>query len=246
MNTGLKVALGLTGVMLAAFGIEVAYIHYDRARSAQPAAAPDYGPTDPDDLVYLRHKHPETLADLKELDGTTVWVQAGGQMDYFAAGAHRADYSKPAGVLPGAAPLKIMDVFQQARPKDVATRVPPGSAQALLAFTMPNSEDPAKLYAAPVGYRDASGYTFFVDDIFFYDDPHKLYDWSPQFWQAIDSHEVVRGMNQRQVNLSLGGVARLDSGTYTDGEIIYANAGHPLGVTFARGRVTAFQHVERF
>jgi hypothetical protein len=86
MNAGLKVALGLTGVMLVAFGIEATYIHYDRARSAQPAAAPDSGPTDPDDLVYLRHKHPETLADLRELNGMTVWVQAGGQMDYFPAG----------------------------------------------------------------------------------------------------------------------------------------------------------------
>ena len=243
MNTGVKVALGLTAALLVAFGIEATYIHYDRARSSQPAAQPDYGPTDPDDLVFLKRKHPETVADLKDLNGQTVWVQAGGQMDYFAAAGHRADYSKPAGVLPGAEALKIVEAFQQARPKNVATRVPPGNAQVLLAFTMPKSANPAKLYAAPVGFKDATGYTFFTDDVFFYDDPHKLYDWPPQVWQAIEAHQVARGMNQRQVSLALGAAGRLESGTYTDGEFVYANAGHPIAVTFASGKVAAF-HAE--
>lgn len=247
MNTGVKVALGLTGVMLLAFGIEAAYIHYDRAQSAKSAAtATDYGPTDPDELVFLRHKHPETLADLKDFIGQTVWVQAGGQMDYFPADAHRADYSKRSGVLPGAEEMKIVDALQQSRPKNIATRVPTGSTQALLAFTMPDSADPTKLYAAPVGYKDATGYTFFTDDIFFYDDPHKLYDWKPAIWQAIAAHQPINGMNQRQVSLALGAVARQVSGSYTDGEFVYADSGHPVAVTFAAGKVRAFHPVEGF
>ncbi len=246
MNTGAKAALGITAAMLVAFGIEAAYIHYDRARSAQPAAVPDYGPTDPDDLVFLKRERPETLADLKDLNGRTVWVQAGGQMDYFAATAHRADYSKLAGILPGAAQLQIVEAFQQARPKNVATRVSAGNAQVLLTFTMPKSGDPAKLYAAPVGYRDAGGYTFFTDDIFFYDDPHKLYDWPPRIWQAIDAHQIINGMNQRQVSLALGAVARQTGGSYTDGEFVYANSGHPISVTFARGKVTSFHPADSF
>lgn len=246
MNTGVKVALGITAAMLVAFGIEAAYIHYDRARSAEQAAAPDYGPTDPDDLVFLKREHPETLADLKDLDGRTVWVQAGGQMDYFPATAHHADYSNRSGALPGAEPLKIVEAFQQSRPKNIATRMPAGNEQVLLAFTMPHSTDPTKLYAAPVGYKDATGYTFFTDDIFFYEDPHKLYDWPQQIWQSIDSHQAVPGMNQRQVSLALGAVARLDSGTSTDGEMIYANAGHPIEVTFSKGRVSALRAVNSF
>ncbi len=241
MNTGVKAGLGLAAALLVAFGVEATYIHYDRTRSSQPAAQPDYGPTDPDDLVFLKRKHPETLADLKDLNGQTVWVQAGGQMDYFAAAGHRADYSRSAGVLPGAEPLKIVDAFQQARPKNVATRVPSGSAQVLLAFTMPKSADPEKLYAAPVGYKDGSGYTFFTDDVFFYDDPHRLYDWPPQIWQAIEAHQVTNGMNQRQASLALGAAGRLTSGTFTDGEFVYANSGHPVAVRFAKGKVTAFR-----
>src|SRR5665213_1888012 len=232
MNAGGKIAFGVTAAMLVALGIEVAYIHYDRARSAQPAAAPDYGPSDPDELVFLKREHPETLADLKDLDGRTVWVQAGGQMEYFPATAHHADYTKPVGALPGAEPLKIVEAFQQARPKGIATRVPAGNGQVLLEFTMPKSADTQKLYAAPVGYKDASGYTFFTDDIFFYEDPHKLYDWPAQTWQAIDAHQVIHGMNQRQVSLALGAVARQASGEYGNGEMVYANAGHPIAVTF--------------
>ena len=246
MKTGLKIALGLTGAMLIAFGIEAAYIHYDRNRPAQTAAQPDYGPTDPDDLVFLKRKHPESVADLKDLNGQTVWVQAGGQMEYFAAAAHRADYTKPAGVLLGAEPLNIVEAFQQARPKGVTTRVPAGTGQVLLEFTMPKSADPAKLYAVPVGYRDASGYNFFTDDMFFYDDPHKLWNWSPAIWQAIDSHRVIAGMNQRQVSLSLGAIAKQSSGQYGDGEMVYANAGHPVAVTFAKGKVTASHPAESF
>jgi hypothetical protein len=246
MNTGLKAALGLTGTMLLAFGIEAAYIHYDRNRPAQTAAQPGYGPTDPDDIVFLKRKHPESVADLKDLYGQTVWVQAGGQMEYFASAAHRVDYTKPAGVLPGAEPLKIVEAFQQARPKNITTRVPAGTGQVLLEFTMPKSADPAKLYAAPVGYRNAGGYNFFTDDMFFYDDPHKLWDWSPQIWQAIDSHQVIAGMNQRQVSLALGAIARQSSGEYGDGEMVYANAGHPVAVTFAKGKVTASHPAQSF
>lgn len=240
MNTVAKAALGLTAAMLVAFGIEAVYIHYDRARSAQPAAVPDYGPSDPDDLVFLKREHPETFADLKDLSGRTVWVQAGGQMEYFHANAHHADYTKPVGSLPGAEPLKIVEAFQQTRPNGIATRVPAGNVQVLLAFTMPKSADAQKLYAAPAGYKDASGYTFFTDDIFFYDDPHKLYDWSPQIWQAVDAHQVINGMNQRQVSLSLGAVARQASGEYGNGEMVYVNAGHPIAVIFSKGKVTVF------
>ena len=246
MKTGLKVALGLTGAMLIAFGIEAAYIHYDRNRPEQTAAQPDYGPTDPDDMVFLKRKHPESLADLKDLYGQTVWVQAGGQMEYFAAAPHRADYTKQVGVLLGAEPLDIVEAFQQARPKGVKTRVPAGTGQVLIEFTMPKSADPAKLFAAPVGYRDASGYNFFTDDMFFYDDPHKLWNWSAQTWRAIDAHQVIAGMNQRQVSLSLGAIAKQSSGQYGDGEMVYANAGHPVAVSFAKGKVTASHPAQSF
>ncbi len=141
--------------------------------------------------------------------GKTVWVSAGGQMDYYPYAAHRANYAKTVGTLLGAEPLVIKDAFEQVAPKSATFRIPGGDKQVLLAFTMPKSADPAKEYAVPVGYRQGGEYTFYTDEIFFYDDPHELYNhWGPQVWQAVDAHQVILGMNERQVQLSLGQVSQ--------------------------------------
>jgi hypothetical protein len=247
MTTGAKVAIGCTLAVALAFGVEVLYIHHERSQPYKAPAQPDYWPTDPDDLVYLKREHPDSMADMKALTGRTLWVEAGGQMEYFAAKGQHADYSKAVGVLLGAQPLAIQGAFQQAKPKGAVTRVPAGSSQVLLEFTMPKSADPAKLFAAPVGYKDATGYTFYTDDIFFYEDPHKLYDyWGAKIWQAIDAHQVLTGMNERQVALSLGQVAKSDGGAYGNRVMTYANSGHPMAVTFVSNKVTAIRAAEEF
>ncbi len=40
---------------------------------------------------------------------------------------------------------------------------------------MPKSSDPNALYATPVGNHDNGSYNFINDNVFFYEDPHKLY-----------------------------------------------------------------------
>ncbi len=104
--------------------------------------------------MFLKKERPSNLADVKQLAGTTVWMSAGGQMDYFPYAGHHADYSKEAGTLLGAEPLAIKDAFEQVKPKSVVTRVPAGDKQVLLVFTMPKSADPMKEYALPIGYKD--------------------------------------------------------------------------------------------
>ena len=117
----------------------------------------------------------------------------------------------------------------------------------LLAFTMPRSGDPAKEYAVPVGYQQRSDYTFYTDDIFFYDDPHVLYQhWGPEIWKAVDSHQVVLGMNERQVQLSLGQVSKPMSDEYGNRLVVFANMGHPMAVTFVNNQVTAFRPNQEF
>ena len=99
----------------------------------------------------------------------------------------------------------------------------------------------------PVGYKDASGYTFFTDDIFFYVDPHQAYSyWGAKIWQAIDTHQVVEGMNERQVALSLGQVAKSNGGAYGNRVMTYANDGHPMAVTFVSNKATAVRAGEEF
>ncbi len=162
-------------------------------------------------------------------------------MDYYPYTTHHADYATTSGTLLGAEPLMVKEVFEQVAPKSATFRIPGGDKQVLLAFTMPKSADPAKEYAVPVGYKQAGDYTFYTDQIFFYDDPHVLYQhWGPEIWKAVDSHQVILGMNERQVQLSLGQVSKPMSEEYGNRLVVFANMGHPMAVTFVKDKVITF------
>jgi hypothetical protein len=247
MTSGKKAAIGGTLVFLLAIAGELAWLHHERNLPGKQVVLEENGPTNPDDLVFLRRERPSDLADIKELVGKTVWVSAGGQMDYYPYTAHRADYAKTSGTLLGAEPLIIKDAFEQVAPKAATVRIPGGDKQVLLAFTMPKSADPSKEFAVPVGYKEGHDYTFYTDDIFFYDDPHQLFKhWGPQTWQAVDSHQVILGMNERQVQLSLGQVSKSVSNEYGNRLVVYANLGQPIAVTFVKDHVTAFRPDQGF
>jgi hypothetical protein len=246
MNSAKKAAIGGTAAMILAVGGELVWLHHERnLPMVVPATATQKA--DPDDLVFLRKEHPDAMADMKDLYGKTVWVSAGGQMDYYPYAAHRADYAHPAGTLLGADPMVIKDAFEQVAAKAATHRIPGGDRQVLLVFTLPKASDPAKLYAVPVGYQEGKDFTFYTDEILFYDDPHKLYEhWGPQIWQAVDQHQVILGMNERQVELALGQVSKSLSNEYGNRLVIFANLGKPMAVTFVKNKVTAFRPDQGF
>ena len=247
MTSTTKAILGGMAALLLAVGIELAYLHHKRNEIVTPTAATQNEKYDPDDLVYLTQKHPSSMADLKDLYGKTVWVSAGGQMDYYPYAAHHADYAKSAGTLLGAEPLVIKDAFEQVAPKSATFRIKGGDKQVLLVFTMPKSSDPEKQYAVPVGYQEGKDFTFETDELFFYDDPHELYKhWGPQIWQAVDSHQVVLGMNERQVEMALGQVSKSLSNDYGNRLVVFANLGKPMAVTFVKNKVTTFRPDQGF
>jgi hypothetical protein len=246
MTLGAKVAIGGALVFVLAIGGELAWLHHERNAPLKQALT-NFTPTDPDALVFLKKERPSNLAELKQLDGSTIWVSAGGQMDYYPYAAHHADYAKTVGTLLGAEPLVVKDAFEQVAPKSATNRIPGGEKQVLLVFTLPKSADPAKQYAVPVGYKERGDYTFYSDEIFFYDDPHTLYNyWGPTIWRAVDSHQVILGMNERQVQLALGQVSKSVSNEYGNRLVVYANLGHPMAVTFVKDRVTAFRPDQGF
>jgi hypothetical protein len=163
-------------------------------------------------------------------------------MEYYPTTGHHADYTHSAGTLLGAEPLMVKDTFEQVAPPTATFRIPAGEKHVLLTFTMPKSADPAKVFAVPVGYKEDRGYTFFTDEIFFYVDPHVLYQhWGPQVWQAVDAHQVILGMSEREVQLSLGQVSKSESQEIGNRLVVYANMGHPMAVTFVKNKVTAFR-----
>jgi len=248
MNTGAKVALASVAALVLAVGIELAYIHHrnvkdatDPAPNATAAATPKL---DPDDLVFSPKKHPDSLKDERELIGHTIWVSAGDQMDYYKATGKHADYAHPVGTLYGATPLLIKDVFEQMPPttgRPVA-RITAGQRHVLLAFTMPDSSDPKQLYAVPVGHYLDGGYEFLTDDIFFYEDPHKLYShWPADAWAHIEKHEAAPGMTENQVMMALGQTLDWHGSKVGDRSITYNNGGHPVTVTFEHGKATKVQ-----
>jgi hypothetical protein len=247
MKAAVKAALGGTAVLLLAVGIEIAYLHHVRNEPGTlPVAAPE-SKIDKDDLVFLKKERPSSMEDLKDLYGKTVWISAGGQMDYYPYAGHRAEYAKSAGTLLGAEPMVIKDAFEQVAPKSATFRVPGGDRQVLLVFTMPKSADAAKEFAVPVGYQEGKDFTFFTDEIFFYSDPHQLYDhWGPKIWEAVDTHQVILGMNERQVELALGQVSKSLSNEYGNRLVVFANMGKPIAVTFVKDHVTAFRPDQGF
>jgi hypothetical protein len=241
MKNGVKAAIGGTLVLLLAVGGQLAWLHHVR-NAPMVTKAPEQTKTPDDDLVFLKHKRPSSMADLKELVGTTVWVSAGGQLDYYPYAGKTVGYGKSEGTLLGAQRLVVKGTTEQVAPKAATFRIPGGDRQALLVFTLPDSADATKLYAVPVGYRQDGQYTFYTDEILFYDDPHELYKhWGPVVWKAVDSHQVINGMNERQVELSLGQVSKSTSQDYGNRMVVFANMGKPVAVTFVKNQVTAFR-----
>lgn len=238
METWKKAAIGATAVMVLAVGARVGMIYKDRHEVAKPAEQAQ-AKTDPDDLVFFKQMRPDSMKDIKELAGKTVWVSAGGQIDYFKYANHKADYSKSAGLLLGAEALAVKDAFEQVAPKSATFRIPGGDKQVLLVVTLPKSSDPAAEYAVPVGYHADGAYTFLTDQIFFYEDPHTLYKWPAEDWAAVDAHKVIPGMNERQVALSLGQVSKSESQDIGNRTVNFDYQGHPVDVTFVDNKVTA-------
>jgi hypothetical protein len=243
MSKGLKFALAATGAFVLAIGGELLYIHHRNVEDAKAPVAGSNAYQEPaltdDQAVFLRKERPDSIADEKKLIGTTIWVSAGGQMAYYKDTGKHADYAHPVGMLLGAEPLMIRDVFEQKAPADskAVFRIAAGQRQVLLAFTMPKSDNPKQLYAVPVGNYDEGHYNLLTDEIFFYDDPHVLYKhWGPEVWAHVDKHEPALGMTEDQAMMALGQVLTPHGDTVGDRSITFDNNAHPVTIDFQNNK----------
>jgi hypothetical protein len=229
-------------VFVAVAGGYVAYInHRNAVDNAAPVATDNYK-ADPDDLVFLKNEHPMSLKDEKDLKGRTLWMSAGGQMNYFPYNG-KVDYAHSPGVLLGAEKIQVVDAVEQVASKspEATFRIPAGDRQVLLVFT---KDGDSKKYAVPVGYVQKGDYTFATDQIFFYEDPHKLYShWGTEIWKAVDEHRAILGMNERQVQMALGQISDPHGEKIGDRVVIYDDQGHPKRVTFEGGKATKIEDV---
>ena len=237
MTGVVKGAIAAAVVVVLAVGGEGAYLyHRNHADQAEAPARAEYK-SDPDDLVYLKHEHPMNLKDEKNLKGQTLWMSAGGQLDYYPYNGHAVDYAHTQGVLLGAEPIVVADAVEATAPKSAAFRIPQGDKQVLLVFTKPGD---ARQYAVPVGFRTGTDYSLSTDDIFFYQDPRQLFSyWGPQVWAAIDAHKAIAGMTEREVQMALGQVSDPSGDTIGERSVTYDDQGHPKVVVFRGGKAVS-------
>ncbi|HEX4038750.1 MAG TPA: hypothetical protein VHX37_11890 [Acidobacteriaceae bacterium] len=240
MKTWQKLALIFVPALLI-FGIGVWRINVARNR---PAVAPPHTQErqlTEDQMVVPRKLFIDSLDSARALVGKPVWMQAGYELDYYPYAGHRVDFAHKAGVLPSAQQLNITSIITQKLPAGVPTRIARGTAQAFAVFTVPGD---AKEYATAIGTIAGSDTAFYCDNVFYYDDPHQMYNfWPADVWKAIDQHQPKGGMNELQTSMALGVMQQSDSSDYGNRTVTYDAGGKHWSVTFENDKATQVQQL---
>jgi hypothetical protein len=239
MKTWQKIA-AIVVPPIVIIGVGILYIQHKRNEPTVPPQ-PKYqeGTLSQDQMVQPRKLFIDDLKSAKDLIGKPVWIQAGYELDYYPYVGHRVDFTKKAGVLPSVEKLNIKDIVTQKVPASVPTRIARGDEQAFAVFTM-NGD--AKEYATAIGTIQGSDSTYYCDNIFYYDDPHTMYNfWPKDVWQSIDQHHPIPGMNELQVAMALGVMQQSDSSDYGNRTVRYDAGGQHWSVTFESDKATAVQ-----
>lgn len=234
-----KIVSLVTLVVLIIFAIRVYFIWRERHEAmAVPSRAAEPQLTQ-DQMILPRKMYIHDLDDAKALAGKNVWIQAGYSLDYYPYADHRVDFAHKAGVLPSVQKLAIESIVPEKVPSDFASRMPHGDKQAFAVFKLPN--DP-KEYATGIGFLQGSDWTFYCDDIFYYDDPHTMYNfWGPKVWAAIDAHHPIPGMNELQTAMALGVIQQSESSDIGNRTVDYQAGLQKWSVTFSNDKATTIK-----
>lgn len=242
MDAGKKFALGASLILVLVAGGQYAYISYERQKEATAPAVKEehaYHLSD-DQSVYLKKKLQSSVKDAKELNGTHVWMSAGGQLMAYAATPSQVNFKQPEGYLLGAEPIEIVNFITQKGVAASEQRIPGGAMQCMMLFRRP--ADPKKLLGMPVGYLDQGVWTFYLDEILFYDDPHKLFEhWGAKTWAAVDAHHEELGMNELQTQMTLGQASKPHGDSAGNRSVSYFPNGHEVVVTFQDDKAVQIQ-----
>lgn len=189
-----------------------------------------------DDLVVMKAYFPQHFEDLDRLTGTTVWMKNGYTMPYFPYAGGRVEFTKKAGVIPPAQAMRIKKVIKAAAPASVDDGISHGSRQAFVVFTMPGNKDE---FTTPVGAIEGNEEQYYTDMLFFYDDPHKIYDyWPKDVWAAIEAHQVKQGMSELEARMAVGQKMQADGQKEGDRTVTFDEDGKKWTVTFVKNRAT--------
>jgi hypothetical protein len=190
-----------------------------------------------DDLVVMRSYFPQHFDDLQRLEGTTVWMKNGYTMPYYRYAGGRVEFARKAGLIAAAARLDVKKIVKAAVPANVDDGIEHGSRQAFAVFSMPGSPE---LFATPVGFMEGNQEAYFTDLLFFYDDPHGIYDyWPKDVWALIDAHQVKKGMSELETRMAIGQKMHPDGDKEGDRTVTYDQNGKKWTVTYVKNQATA-------
>jgi hypothetical protein len=238
MQTWQKAAI-VTLMSLTIGGIYLLYVFHERKSPGVVPQNAQQQPENRDDSAPVRMTFPTSFDDIVKLQGTSVWMKNGYTVPYFPYQDGRILFSKPIGVIPSAQRLDIKKAIKAVPPAQVDDGISHGTRQAFVVFALPGSP---RLYATAVGAMDSGEEQYFSDVLFYYDDPHSIYDyWPKDVWAAIDSHNVIPGMNELQTRMSIGQKIQTDGGSEGNRTVTYDQAGKKWTITFVNDKATSIK-----
>ena len=189
-----------------------------------------------DDLVVMREFFPSHFEGTLRLEGTTVWMKNGYVMPYFPYSGGRVLFAKRAGVIPAAQRMEIKKIIKATVPTNVEDKIAHGSRQAFAVFALPGS---TALYATPIGTMQGSEEGYYTDLLFYYDDPHTIYDhWPKEVWTAVDAHQVKPGMSEVETRMAIGRNLHPSGGKEGDRTVTYDQDGKHWTVSYVKNQAT--------
>jgi hypothetical protein len=196
-------------------------------------------PVNSDDLAVVRSFFPQHFEDTLRLEGTPVWMRNGYTIPYFPYEGGHVELSKRVGLIPSAQRLDIKKIIKAAVPSNVDDGIEHGSRQAFAVFALPGG---AQLFATPIGFMQGSEEAYYTDILFFYDDPHTIYNnWPKDVWAAIDAHQVKPGMSELETRMAIGQKMHPDGDTEGDRSVTYDQDGKHWTVTFVNNKATTIK-----
>lgn len=174
--------------------------------------------------VVPRKLHAYDLKSAQALAKQPVWVKEGYRYTFYPY-AGQADFKHPIGVLGPLEKLEPTEVVKNRGPSA-------GDPQQVMAVFRKEG----KAYAVPIGQVRDSDYRIFADDMFLLDDPHHLYEWPAETWQAIEAHQAKPGMDEIQAGFALGMGVPQKSSDPAMKTVIYPNGGNQVVITYRDGR----------
>jgi hypothetical protein len=203
-----------------------------------PQTTPEQNVT-PDDVAIVRMKFMTSFDDALKLRGASVWMKNGYTMPYFPYEGGRIVFANRTGVIPSAQRLDIKKVIKAVPPAKVDDGISHGSRQVFAVFALLGSPS---LYATVIGAMNGSEEEYFCDVLFYYDDPHTIYDnWPRNVWSAIDAHQVILGMSELETRMSIGQNQHADISSEGNRTVSYDQAGKHWTITFVNNRATTIK-----